>query len=745
MPQGRVALVVGIDTYPDYPLQGCVNDAVNMSDALTLNEYGYAVTTLFNESATRRALFEALNAIIDAGGESLIIYFAGHGQRLRGGSYLMTIDGTPFDPGISLVELGQWIETAGDHFAQVVTILDSCHAGAATNWTNARPLSAGDVESDFSSMDSNLALLAACRPEQKADEAWRDGQVNGAFTRSILDGLLGYAVDFDGNVTITSLFDYTSRVLTADTQTPVFKGDISGNLTLGSGFEPRAGTPIQLDRLGELTSKAEHFVRTYQSLQVRELSEIDRRRATGLDLCARQLSEVIRWFEETQLLLPDLARDSKWKAARSSLQHYQASLSQLGIDDRLPGGRIVREVGSGGFGRVYAVDPENGQPPVAYKVFHGADLNDRVKPARFRNGFHSMRALSHPRIVRVHELTEAPFGFSMDLIEGSDLRDTALDRRDAGDLLRIVHEISDTVRFAHGSGVIHRDIKPENVIMGWDVDQENFTPYITDFDLAYIETNQTVTVNLVGGVINYAAPEQFYQSRSAVARSERVDVYALAQLVFFIVCGHDPRADRPDENARAFSSAVAAIFTPDPAAILIDLYRAASSIDPSGRPASMTEFTDNIQRARARYEADSSAIRLDTIDLMKRVAHLYVGPGRYEVTRDKVAMTTRAGTLAITLLPRGNPDAEQSAFSVELRALSDFSVPGASSGAQATQALNAKLDRALNRLNAERRSLRYQGYYGAEVFVPAVTLDNDGVTALSSLLNTVIGSLEGMG
>ncbi|NEE21531.1 hypothetical protein G3M58_85600, partial [Streptomyces sp. SID7499] len=85
--------------------------------------------------------------------------------------------------------------------------------------------------------------------------------------------------------------------------------------------------------------------------------------------------------------------------------------------------------------------------------------------------------------------------------------------------------------------------KPENIIISYGTDG-NLEPYLTDFDLAYHETNRTMTANFgVGGVLNYAAPEQLYEPNAKTARSETVDVFSLGQLMFFLITGRDPNPE----------------------------------------------------------------------------------------------------------------------------------------------------------------------------------------------------------
>ncbi|MGZ5884248.1 MAG: caspase family protein, partial [Burkholderiaceae bacterium] len=79
----RVALCVGIDSYPSAPLGGCVNDARAWADALTRLGFG-TPSTLFNQQATRDAIVQQLTALVAASrsGDVIVFQYAGHGTQV---------------------------------------------------------------------------------------------------------------------------------------------------------------------------------------------------------------------------------------------------------------------------------------------------------------------------------------------------------------------------------------------------------------------------------------------------------------------------------------------------------------------------------------------------------------------------------------------------------------------------------------------------------------------------------------
>jgi hypothetical protein len=92
-PAGRkLALCVGIDTYPTAPLAGCVNDARLWQD--TLSALGFEVKTLFNEQAARDGLLTGMRELFEGArsGDEIVFQFAGHGTQVDDSG-----DGDPAD------------------------------------------------------------------------------------------------------------------------------------------------------------------------------------------------------------------------------------------------------------------------------------------------------------------------------------------------------------------------------------------------------------------------------------------------------------------------------------------------------------------------------------------------------------------------------------------------------------------------------------------------------------------------
>ena len=150
--------------------------------------------------------------------------------------------------------------------------------------------------------------------------------------------------------------------------------------------------------------------------------------------------------------------------------------------------RIVRELGSGGMGEVYAAEDQKLHRQVALKVLSSPLGVDDERRHRFEREAQAVAALNHPNIVTIYsvELSGSTHFLTMEIVEGKPLSmlipvgGLALDR-----LLKLAIPLTDAVSAAHHRGITHRDLKPENVMVGDDGRLK-----VLDFGLAKLKEEQ---------------------------------------------------------------------------------------------------------------------------------------------------------------------------------------------------------------------------------------------------------------
>src|SRR5918995_2798331 len=109
----RRALCVGIDHYPQAPLNGCVNDAEAIERLLSRDEDGSLnfdtmLLTSDRETVTRACLRERIKSLLADPADVALLYFSGHGTENDLGGYLVTSDADAYDEGVWLTEVLTW-------------------------------------------------------------------------------------------------------------------------------------------------------------------------------------------------------------------------------------------------------------------------------------------------------------------------------------------------------------------------------------------------------------------------------------------------------------------------------------------------------------------------------------------------------------------------------------------------------------------------------------------------------------
>ncbi|MDJ0733760.1 MAG: caspase family protein [Nostocaceae cyanobacterium] len=215
----RIALLVGIDSYPNAPLFGCVNDATRMCSLLRHHYDGspnFECKKLLSSSVnliTKQRLRQAMKTCFSKSAEIALFFFSGHGTVNSLGGYLVTPDAQQYDEGVSMNDL---LAFANQSPAQEkIIILDCCHSGAfgkLPSVDNARVI-----------LNEGVSVLSACRDTESAVE--KDG--GGLFTSLICGALEGGAADVCGKVTVPSAYAYVDQILGAWDQRPLFKSHVS--------------------------------------------------------------------------------------------------------------------------------------------------------------------------------------------------------------------------------------------------------------------------------------------------------------------------------------------------------------------------------------------------------------------------------------------------------------------------------------------------------------------------------------
>jgi serine/threonine protein kinase len=206
--------------------------------------------------------------------------------------------------------------------------------------------------------------------------------------------------------------------------------------------------------------------------------------------------------------------------------------------------RIVRELGAGGMGVVFAAEDLRLGRQVAVKFVPDAMADDKQLFERLRSEARTASSLNHPNICILHDVGDhdgRPF-IVMELLQGRTLRE----RLAAGPLkvhetLDIGIQVADALDAAHRQHVIHRDIKPANLFL-----TDRGLVKILDFGLAKVVAHQPsaltaaptglTTAGMTLGTVSYMSPEQV----TGDPIDGRSDLFSFGVVLYECVTGHQP-------------------------------------------------------------------------------------------------------------------------------------------------------------------------------------------------------------
>jgi serine/threonine protein kinase/formylglycine-generating enzyme required for sulfatase activity len=220
--------------------------------------------------------------------------------------------------------------------------------------------------------------------------------------------------------------------------------------------------------------------------------------------------------------------------------------------------QILRFLGRGGMGEVYAAEDRELQERVALKLLlsmrtvSGSPMDPAAALRRFRQEIHMARRVTHPHVCRTYDVfrhrkseREVRVFLTMELLAGETL--SARLRREGalplGTLLPILQQLISALDAAHAAQVVHRDFKGGNVMLVPVAGSDEVRAVVTDFGLAHSALPEEVETatheGILMGSLGYLAPELF-DGESATPAS---DIFALGVVLHQMLTGRHPGQD----------------------------------------------------------------------------------------------------------------------------------------------------------------------------------------------------------
>lgn len=227
---------VGISDYDqaDLKLQNAAKDAddfMNTVKGCNLSQYKTLKTAnlIKDKSASDKNIKKGLSSLVNTvtQGDVVLLFFSGHGAKEGAETYFLSCNAESNDLFASAVDfdiIKSALKRLKDKKCRIIIFMDACHSGSMYGVK-------GTTE-PFSLADPDIIGFYSSTEVQKSNESeqWK----NGIFTKALLEGIKGAAVDEQGNITLDALELYIRnqvRTATNGRQMPIFENR-QGNFIL---------------------------------------------------------------------------------------------------------------------------------------------------------------------------------------------------------------------------------------------------------------------------------------------------------------------------------------------------------------------------------------------------------------------------------------------------------------------------------------------------------------------------------
>ncbi|QDU94934.1 WD40 repeat domain-containing serine/threonine protein kinase [Lignipirellula cremea] len=266
--------------------------------------------------------------------------------------------------------------------------------------------------------------------------------------------------------------------------------------------------------------------------------------------------------------------------------------------------QVVKQLGQGGMGVVYAAKQTSIDRTVALKMLKAETAKQKVQRNKFLSEAVVTGDLEHPNIVPIYDLgmnDDGALYYAMKRVVGTPW-DEVVRSKGLGENLEILMKVADAVGFAHARKVIHRDLKPENVMLGGYGEV-----LVMDWGLAIPSDGRKIggikqSVSM-GGTPAYMAPEMAAGPFEKI--SIRSDIYLLGAMLYEIISGKPPHTGR-DVMKCLFAAAKNEIQQTTEKGELVEIALRAMATEPENRFGAVSEFQEAIRR----YLSHSESIKL---------------------------------------------------------------------------------------------------------------------------------------
>ena len=237
-------------------------------------------------------------------------------------------------------------------------------------------------------------------------------------------------------------------------------------------------------------------------------------------------------------MIPSTKKVIKNNVSNRILPIAQSVLKGLEPEPKISDFNIIKELGSGTYGRVFLAEHKLTLAKYAIKTIDKRIHTNEKGQAYFKREIEIMYRVHHPNVVKLfgHFEDENFCYFIMEYIEEGNIYSVAPQNSHKLSLKQIASIIKDVISavyFLHHMQpkIIHRDIKPQNVLLNKELSAK-----LTDFGWSnYYRQGEHKRLTMCG-TLSYFAPEIINKE----GHDEHVDIWCIGVLLFDLIAGYHP-------------------------------------------------------------------------------------------------------------------------------------------------------------------------------------------------------------
>jgi serine/threonine protein kinase len=277
--------------------------------------------------------------------------------------------------------------------------------------------------------------------------------------------------------------------------------------------------------------------------------------------------------------------------------------------------RIIRKLGEGGMGEVFAAEHIHIEKRFAIKLLRPEIVSNPEAVTRFRQEARSSSSIGHRNIIAIEDFGQLADGriyMCMELLNGAALNDMITQPMGLDRLLNILVQTGHGLAAAHAKGIIHRDMKPENIFVTIGPNGEDI-PKLLDFGIAKVSgndgQNHLTRTGTIFGTPFYMAPEQALGNPV----DARTDIYAVGVIMYECFSGSLPF------QGDSFMGILTQHITMEPEPVVQRAAKAGRQLPPG--------LAEVITRCMQKNPAHRFATMDELVNLLIQIYRGVVGPG----------------------------------------------------------------------------------------------------------------------